>query len=99
MANPDDPNAPGPAKPPAGAGGNGTTAPADKPAGAAPAAPKPQAAAAPPVARAAVPAAPKAAAPARPAAPAPAKEAAEPDPNQLRRRLTYLYRGIPGGEL
>ena len=62
--------------------------PAEKPAVTAPATPKPQAAAAPPAAKAAAPAVPKAAT-ARPAAPPPAKEAAEPDPNQLRRRLTW----------
>src|SRR5579859_460713 len=89
MANPDDPNTPGPAKSPAGAGENGAPAPPEKPAVATPATPKPEGATTPPVARPAVPAAPKAAAPARPASPPPVKEAAEPDPNQLRRRLTW----------
>ncbi len=81
MPNTDDPNAPVPAKLPAAAGEIGATKPAEK-AAAAPAAAKPVAT--PAVTKAA---APKSAAPA--AASASAKVASEPEPNQLRRRLTW----------
>ena len=81
MSNPEDPNAPVPSKTPAPAAGTGAAKPVEKSADAT-------------TLKAAVsPAATKVAAPppAKPAAPpaAPAKEVSEPDPNQLRRRLTW----------
>lgn len=83
MSNPEDPNAPVPSKPPAAAAGTGAAKAVGKSA-AAPATPKP----APPTVTAVRAAAPPAAKPAAPAA-VPAKEVTEPDPNQLRRRLTW----------
>ncbi|HLY59817.1 MAG TPA: Rieske 2Fe-2S domain-containing protein [Terriglobia bacterium] len=80
MSNPEDPNAPAPSKPADPAQGTGVAKPVEKSA-AAPATPKP-AVQAPATAKAVTPPA------AKPAA-APAKEVKEPDPNQLRRRLTW----------
>ena len=89
MSNPDDPNAPVPARPPAAAGGAEAPKAAEKPAVALPTTPKPAAAGTPSEPKPAVPVAAKAAAPARPAAPPAATEVKESDPNQLRRRLTW----------
>ncbi len=83
MANPDDPNAPAPSKPPAPAAGTGAGKTAEPATVAATASPKP---ATPAVAKPAAPATPKVAAPAGSGSSEDAKVA---EPDKMRRRLTW----------